>query len=147
MCHRNTTDPMPLHQPNHEDVSTIGPTSTDDDDLSSSYHLSSRSLPRILVAGAEFESLCRVEMSDDNDIPSVQGFPPSCLPLVRLLAGNQCCVDCGYGRSDDLNYASLGYGTILCRHCAHRHKTLSEEVSLWCYTKPVAAYRSEFLRS
>lgn len=144
------TDPMPHHhhQPIHEDVSTIGPTSTDDDDLSSS---NSRSLPRLLDAGAEFESLCRAEMSEDNKIQSVLGFPPSCLPLVRLLAGNQCCVDCGYNRSDGLNYASLGYGTILCRHCAHRHKTLSEEVSPVCHSKsfnklPVATYRTEFLR-
>ena len=117
------------HPRPNDDVSTIGPTSIRDDDQSTLYY-SSRSLPRICVAGAELESLCRDEMVGDKGHASKSGFPPSCLPIVRLLSGNQCCVDCGYDRSDGLNYASIGYGTILCQHCAHRHVTLSEAVSV-----------------
>jgi hypothetical protein len=125
----STDETMPHHHPNNEDVSTIGPTSTGDDDQSHSYHIS-HSLPRIFDAGAELASLCRADvMSNDNKIPSMLGVPPSCLPIVRLLAGNHCCVDCGYGQSEGLNYASIGYGTILCQNCAHRHKTLSGEAS------------------
>lgn len=116
-------------QPNdNEDVSTIGPTSMGDDDQSTLYN-SSRSLPRIFDAGAELESMFRAEMAGDNK--HRRRFPPSCLPIVRLLAGNQCCVDCGYDQSNSLNYASIGYGTILCHHCAHRHMTLSKEVSVY----------------
>jgi len=113
-----------------EDVSTIGPTSMEDDDQSPSYN-SSRSLPRIVDAGAELELMCRAEMAGDDKHRPKSGFPPSCLPIVRLLAGNQCCVDCGYDQSNGLNYASIGYGTILCQHCAHRHMTLSREVSVY----------------
>ena len=78
----------------------------------------SRPFPKIFNAGIELESLCRAEISGGNT--DTLGFPPLCLPIARLLAGNQCCVDCGEERSDLLKYASIGYGTILCQDCAHR---------------------------
>lgn len=88
-------------------------------------------LPRMVTAGDELESLCRAEMSGGND-SSVFGFPPTCLPIVRMLAGNHCCVDCGDEDQSRLTYASIGYGTILCQECAARHVSMSDQVSLCC---------------
>ena len=88
----------------------------------------SLALPRIVTASDELESLCRAEMSGGNDA-RILGFPPTCLPIVRLLAGNHCCVDCGDEDQDRLRYASIGYGTLLCQECAHRHAVMSEGVS------------------
>lgn len=79
-------------------------------------------LPRIFNAGIELESLLRAEMSGNPSILS--GFPPTCLPIVRLLAGNHCCVDCGDEQYERLVYASLGYCSILCQECATRHSTV-----------------------
>mmetsp|Transcript_10726 Transcript_10726/g.19281 ORF Transcript_10726/g.19281 Transcript_10726/m.19281 type:complete len:163 (-) Transcript_10726:614-1102(-) len=83
-------------------------------------------IPRIVTAGDELESLCRADMSGGSN-SSILGFPPTCLPIVSLLAGNHCCVDCGDEDPDRLGWASIGYGTLLCMECAHRHATMSEE--------------------
>jgi len=85
-----------------------------------------RAIPRIVTAGDELESLCRAEMSGGSN-SSMLGFPPTCLHIVSLLAGNHCCVDCGDEDPDRLGWASIGYGTLLCMECAHRHATMSEE--------------------
>ena len=106
-------------------------------------------LPRLLTAGEELESLCRTEISGGHGQLKAQGFPPTCLPIgepkhavgfcfskqfvliglsVGLLSGNHCCCDCGDEDRDHLRYASIGYGTLLCQDCAHRHITMSEEV-------------------
>ena len=60
-----------------------------------------------------------------STIAEFMGFPPTCLPIVRLLGGNHCCVDCG---DENVRYGSVGYGTVLCAECATRHVTMSEEV-------------------
>jgi hypothetical protein len=104
----------------NDDASTLGSKSMigDEGQSVSSNSNRSRPFPRIFNAGIELESLCRAEISGGNT--DTLGFPPLCLPIARLLAGNQCCVDCGEERSDLLKYASIGYGTILCQDCAHR---------------------------
>mmetsp|Transcript_17858 Transcript_17858/g.38593 ORF Transcript_17858/g.38593 Transcript_17858/m.38593 type:complete len:451 (-) Transcript_17858:95-1447(-) len=114
------------HQHN-DDESTLGsksPGDGDDQSISNSSH----ALPRIFDAGLELESLCRAEMSGGTN--SSIGFPPTCLPIVRLLAGNHCCVDCGDERSERLQFASIGYGTLLCHDCAHRHATTTGDESI-----------------
>ena len=88
--------------------------------------ISGQPLPRIFNAGIELESLLRAEMSGN---PSILGFPPTCLPIARLLAGNHCCVDCGDEQYERLVYASLGYGSILCQECATRHSTVTPDES------------------
>jgi len=92
----------------------------------SSMSISGQPLPRIFNAGIELESLLRAEMSGN---PSILGFPPTCLPIARLLAGNHCCVDCGDEQYERLVYASLGYGSILCQECATRHSTVTPDES------------------
>lgn len=89
------------------------------------------SFPRIVDAGIELESLCRAEISSGNNVNNtpILGFPPLCLRIVRLLAGNQCCVDCGKDLSDDFVCASIGYGTMLCHDCAQRHMLLTPDES------------------
>ncbi len=106
-------------------------------------------LPRIVTAGDELESLCRsaLESQEATDLHSRQsdsddaggarnasamfrGFPRLCLPIVKMLAGNHCCVDCGDEDGERLLYASLGYGTILCQDCAYRHQTNTFAVSI-----------------
>lgn len=88
-----------------------------------------RPFPRIFDAGVELESLCRAEISGGEEAAATLGFPPLCLPIARLLSGNICCVDCGEENADVLRYASIGYGTMLCRDCATRHATESGEES------------------
>lgn len=89
----------------------------------------SHGLPRIMTAGDELESLCRAEMSGGGGGGGILGFPPMCLPIVGLLPGNHCCVDCGDENQERLKYASIGYGTVLCKECACRHISISDEVS------------------
>lgn len=106
-------------------------------------------LPRLVTAGEELESLCRSELesqeatdlhsrqSDSDDAGGARnasaifrGFPRLCLPIVKMLAGNHCCVDCGDEDGERLEYASLGYGTLLCQDCAYRHQTNTFAVSI-----------------
>ena len=121
-AHRIITTAMqrPYSDNDNDDASTLGSKCMSGDEGQSVTSNSSRSrpFPRIFNAGIELESLCRAEISGGNT--DTLGFPPLCLPIARLLAGNQCCVDCGEERSDFLKYASIGYGTILCQDCAHR---------------------------
>lgn len=121
-AHRIITTAMqrPYSDNDNDDASTLGSKCMSGDEGQSVTSNSSRSrpFPRIFNAGIELESLCRAEISGGNT--DTLGFPPLCLPIARLLAGNQCCVDCGEERSDLLKYASIGYGTILCQDCAHR---------------------------
>ncbi|KAL7549208.1 hypothetical protein ACHAWF_012479 [Thalassiosira exigua] len=95
-------------------------------------------LPRVVTAGDELESLTRAETSGGGgggggggaaSIAGCSGFPPTCLPILRLLGGNHCCVDCGDEDRKNIRYGSAGYGTVLCGDCATRHVTMSEEVS------------------
>lgn len=57
-------------------------------------------------------------------LPSYQSFPEDILKIVRLLPGNAACCDCGKNEEVDGNellWASVSYGLILCRRCAFRH--------------------------
>ena len=114
-------------RPYHDDASTLGTKSLGAGDVDDHTITQGQSLPRIFIAGDELQSLCRAEISG-GDSHAIVGFPPTCLPIVRLLLGNHCCVDCGDEEQDRLIYASIGYGTILCAECAHRHVTMSEKV-------------------
>jgi len=106
-----------------------------DDDVGqqpSSTSAASTFIPRIADAGTELDSVCRAEISSNTTTSGNKmnlGFPPLCLSLVRLLSGNQCCVDCGEEQSDRLIYASVGYGTLLCTDCAYRHRTITPDES------------------
>jgi hypothetical protein len=82
-------------------------------------------LPRITNAGEELEQLCRDEFEANTSGSS--GFPRKCLPIVKMMAGNHCCVDCG--DQQNIKYGSVGYGTLLCKICAYRHATNTEEQS------------------
>ena len=95
-----------------------------------------------------------VTKKDDLTLATHRFFPKDCLQILRLLAGNDRCVDCGRGgkttyirrtrknnnpmdasevedekKNDVPIWASLTYGTLLCDQCAFRHITKSEEVS------------------
>jgi hypothetical protein len=50
-------------------------------------------------------------------------FPTSLVQILKLLPGNDRCNDCGKDESDGhgLLWASVTYGTILCKCCACRH--------------------------
>lgn len=116
------------YENHNDDASTLGSKSlSDQEEEDRSISGSNHSLPRIITAGDEMESLCRAEMSGGS--AATLGYPPTCMPIVRLLAGNHCCVDCGDEDMNHLKYASIGYGTILCQDCAHRHVTMSEDES------------------
>lgn len=116
----------PYSKNEHDDASSLGSGDYGGESVTSDSCLP---FPRIFDAGVELESLCRAEISGGEEAAATLGFPPLCLPIARLLAGNICCVDCGEENSDVLRYASIGYGTILCMECASRHATESEEES------------------
>ena len=94
-----------------------------------------------------------VTKKDDLTLATHRFFPKDCLQILRFLAGNDRCVDCGRGgktayirrrrksnhpmdaseiedeeKHDVPIWASLTYGTLLCDQCAFRHITKSEEV-------------------
>lgn len=56
--------------------------------------------------------------------------PKNILDVINILPGNNKCIDCGNSEADNqpLHWASVSYGTLLCKHCAFRHITKSEEV-------------------
>ncbi|KAL7431773.1 hypothetical protein ACHAXM_002792 [Skeletonema potamos] len=89
-------------------------------------------IPRATNAGDELEQICKSEYEanvSDAEKSLFPGFPQKCLPIVRLLAGNHCCVDCGDQTADALEYGSIGYGTLLCKDCACRHIINTQEQS------------------
>ena len=63
--------------------------------------------------------------------PVVHGYPPDTLQIVRLMKGNQCCVDCGDSdivtipSGDQIQveplFAAVAFGTLLCKLCAFSH--------------------------
>mmetsp|Transcript_26373 Transcript_26373/g.38963 ORF Transcript_26373/g.38963 Transcript_26373/m.38963 type:complete len:846 (+) Transcript_26373:128-2665(+) len=58
-------------------------------------------------------------------------FPPECLRIVRLIKGNNACVDCqGFdeigGVTVEPMFASTTHGTALCRNCAEGHQQRDE---------------------
>ena len=109
------------------DTSTLG----DDASLSQSFALPR--LPRVTNAGEELEQICIKEFEakqvSDAEQSSHPGFPIKCLPVVKLFAGNHCCVDCGDNSADALEYGSTGYGTLLCKDCACRHQINTHDQS------------------
>jgi hypothetical protein len=115
----------PYSNSDNDDTSSLGLGGYEGEYVTSD---SCRLFPRIFDAGVELESLCRAEISGGKAALTL-GFPPSCLSVARLLAGNICCVDCSEENSDLLGYASIGYGTILCQDCATRHIVESGEES------------------
>merc|ERR1712151_968886 len=54
-------------------------------------------------------------------------FPSTCLPLLRGIAGNGKCVDCG---AADPNWASVSYGILLCLNCSGRHRGFGVQTSI-----------------
>ena len=112
-----------------DDASTLG----DEQSIAQSFALPR--LPRVTNAGEVLEQICTSELeaigshSDHAEKGLFPGFPQKCLPIVKLFAGNHCCVDCGDQTADALEYGSVGYGTLLCADCACRHTVNTEEQS------------------
>jgi len=108
------------------DASTLG----DEHSIAQSFALPR--LPRVANVGEELEQICRMEFEanrSDMEKSLFPGFPLKCLPIVKLFAGNHCCVDCGDQTADSLEYGSVGYGTLLCKDCACRHTINTQEQS------------------
>jgi len=57
--------------------------------------------------------------------------PKDILDVINILPGNNKCCDCGTFEGDGkpLIWASVSYGTLLCKNCAFRHITKSDDVS------------------
>eukprot|EP00985_Skeletonema_marinoi_P032929 scaffold40010_cov183-Skeletonema_marinoi.AAC.1 len=92
------------------DASTLG----DEHSIAQSFALPR--LPRVANAGEELEQICKKEFEasiSDMEKSLFPGFPLKCLPIVKLFAGNHCCVDCGDQSPDALEFGSVGYGTLL----------------------------------
>mmetsp|Transcript_5884 Transcript_5884/g.9088 ORF Transcript_5884/g.9088 Transcript_5884/m.9088 type:complete len:422 (+) Transcript_5884:48-1313(+) len=108
------------------DASTLG----DEHSIAQSFALPR--LPRVANAGEELEQICKKEFEasiSDMEKSLFPGFPLKCLPIVKLFAGNHCCVDCGDQSPDALEFGSVGYGTLLCKDCACRHTINTQDLS------------------
>jgi hypothetical protein len=62
-------------------------------------------------------------------------FPGDCLSILRLMKGNQRCVDCQEfdvfdGLSVEPMYASVTHGTLICGECATVHSKRKDLVSI-----------------
>lgn len=64
--------------------------------------------------------------SKHHDHHHHQRFPPACLQILRLLPGNQKCMDCEQHQPE---WASISHGTLLCISCAGRHRALGVNTS------------------
>lgn len=56
----------------------------------------------------------------------LQPFPLACSELVRILPGNNRCIDCGNSHPD---WATVSYGALICMQCSGRHRSLGVQVS------------------
>ncbi|GKY91962.1 hypothetical protein MPSEU_000167800 [Mayamaea pseudoterrestris] len=65
----------------------------------------------------------QVRVDGSSCFPS---FPPACLAVLKTIAGNHQCVDCG-----GLNptWAAVHYGALLCLQCSGHHRSLGVQVS------------------
>lgn len=124
-----------------DDESTLGFKSFDGDTTDHMNQEDDTDIPprisRVVTAGSELEAMCLCELEMMNTISRGNtnvgnyhvGYPERTLPIVKMFSGNHCCVDCGDEESGHLMYGSVGYGTLLCRECAYRHLTNTEEES------------------
>jgi Putative GTPase activating protein for Arf len=53
-------------------------------------------------------------------------LPPSCHQHIKLLPGNDKCVDCGVGHPE---WATVSYGALICMRCSSRHRGLGVNYS------------------
>lgn len=53
-------------------------------------------------------------------------FPPACLCLLRSIAGNVYCADCG---ATSPQWASISYGALFCLQCSGKHRRLGVQLS------------------
>lgn len=82
----------------------------------------------------EVESIC-VAQSELNRLLALQErqaprdrttFPVDCLQIIRMMEGNNTCVDCGgfdvvQGQDVEPLFASVSHGTLMCGACARDH--------------------------
>jgi len=54
-------------------------------------------------------------------------FPPSCLGLLRGIAGNLRCIDCD---ATNPQWATVSFGGLLCIDCSGSHRQLGVQVRL-----------------
>lgn len=65
--------------------------------------------------------------------PKLQPMPPACGLLLRSLAGNDRCVDCGARHPE---WATVSYGALICLECSGRHRSLGVQVRAAMRTLP-----------
>lgn len=78
-----------------------------------------------MLAAIELESMKR---RSEQGL-ELQPFPPTCMEVVKLLPGNNKCIDCG---DDNPNWAAVTYGALLCLRCCGRHRGFGLEVRFKC---------------
>lgn len=80
-----------------------------------------------------------VVSSSDNSIPSspcpgekgmFEDLTMTEITNIIAIPGNDKCVDCGASRPD---WASLGFGVLICLECAGYHRSLGKYISLIIY--------------
>jgi len=83
--------------------------------------------PRILLnkVADELESMRLNSPTERKYCP----LPNACRELIRSLPGNHRCADCGKGNPQ---WASVGFGCLLCIQCSGRHRSFGVNVSRVC---------------
>lgn len=68
--------------------------------------------------------------SGDPILPKYDSFPKDVLQIIRLMPGNDHCIDCGAASANHngspFMWVCSSYGTLLCDACAMRHTTKAE---------------------
>jgi hypothetical protein len=68
-----------------------------------------------------------VPSADEVTLVSRQSFPPECIFFLRLLPGNDKCLDCG---NFNPQFANTNFGILLCLHCCEKHCQIGFQVCL-----------------
>lgn len=89
------------------------------------------SLSLVEMANCEIEAMRNMERqlggkTQEKDSVVYHKFPPACCSLLRQMAGNSRCVDCGARHPQ---WASVSYGVMLCLQCSGHHRSLGVQVS------------------
>lgn len=98
---------------------------------SSSRSLSSSrdTLPAIIIQQAD---ILRKSFNQDSGLTI--RMPKPLLTVIKSLPGNDRCFDCNCGDHEQLNWASIPHGTILCDECSMEHMEYAGESDILCFT-------------
>lgn len=86
-------------------------------------------LPPIIIQQAD---ILRKSFNQDSGLTI--RMPKLILTVIKSLPGNDRCFDCNCGDHEQLNWASIPHGTILCDECSMEHMEYAGESDILSFT-------------